>query len=41
VLLNLAMGSGWPIDETPNPSVMLVDYVKVWNLKPSKLSKCD
>jgi beta-glucanase (GH16 family) len=33
VLLNLAMGPGWPIDETPNPSFMFVDYVKVWGLK--------
>ncbi len=29
-LVNLALGSGWPIDETPNPSVMQVDYVYVW-----------
>lgn len=32
VLLNLAMGP-WPIDESPNPSVMEVDYVKVWKRK--------
>ena len=30
ILLNLAMGAGWPIDETPNPSVMLVDYVRAY-----------
>jgi hypothetical protein len=30
VLIDLALGSGWPITETPNPSVMLVDYVRVW-----------
>lgn len=24
-LVNLALGSGWPIDETPNPSILLVD----------------
>lgn len=30
-LVNLALGSGWPIDNTPNPSVLLVDYVKVWS----------
>lgn len=29
-LVNLALGSGWPIDETPDPSVMLVDYVHVY-----------
>lgn len=30
ILLNLALGSGWPIHETPNPSFMYVDYVKVF-----------
>ncbi|MFM1816082.1 MAG: endo,3,4-beta-glycanase ExsH [Pseudomonadota bacterium] len=30
VLMNLAMGPGWPIDKTPNPSFMYIDYVKVW-----------
>jgi beta-glucanase (GH16 family) len=30
VLVNLALGSGWPIDQTPNPSIMLVDYVHVY-----------
>jgi hypothetical protein len=30
VLLNLAMGAGWPIDATPNPSVMQVDYVRAY-----------
>ncbi|HEY1794627.1 MAG TPA: family 16 glycosylhydrolase [Stellaceae bacterium] len=30
VLVDLAMGSGWPIDHTPNPSVMQVDYVHVF-----------
>jgi beta-glucanase (GH16 family) len=29
-LVNLALGSGWPIDKTPNPSVLLVDYVHVY-----------
>jgi beta-glucanase (GH16 family) len=29
-LLNLALGSGWPITETPNPSYMLVDYVRIY-----------
>jgi glycosyltransferase involved in cell wall biosynthesis/beta-glucanase (GH16 family) len=27
VLVDLALGSGWPIDRTPNPSVMKIDYV--------------
>ena len=30
VLVNLALGPGWPIDKTPNPSYMLVDYVRVY-----------
>jgi hypothetical protein len=30
VLVNLALGSGWPIDETPNPSIMKVDYVHAY-----------
>lgn len=29
-IVNLALGSGWPIDETPNPSRLLVDYVHVY-----------
>jgi hypothetical protein len=29
-MVNLAMGSGWPIDKAPNPSYMYVDYVKVY-----------
>lgn len=36
VLLNLAMGSGWPVNETPSPSDLLVDYVKVWGLDQQK-----
>lgn len=30
ILLNLALGSGWPIDRTPNPSYMYVDYVRAY-----------
>ncbi len=29
-LVNLALGSGWPIEDTPNPSTLLVDYVHVY-----------
>ena len=32
ILLNLALGPGWPIDKTPNPSVMEVDYVRAYTL---------
>lgn len=37
-LVNLALGSGWPIDETPNPSVLLVDYIHVFKRKPLALA---
>jgi beta-glucanase (GH16 family) len=30
VLVDLGLGSGWPIDKTPNPSIMDVDYIRVW-----------
>jgi len=30
ILLNLAMGGGWPIDQAPNPSFMEVDYVRAF-----------
>jgi hypothetical protein len=26
----LAPGSGWPIDQTANPSIILVEYVRVY-----------
>lgn len=39
-LINLALGSGWPIDETPSPSVMLVDYVHVWGRSAEPAAGC-
>ena len=30
VMVNLALGSGWPIDKTPNPSRLYVDYIHVY-----------
>ncbi len=30
MLLNLALGSGWSIDKTPNPSFMLVEHVRAY-----------
>lgn len=30
LLVNLALGSGWPIDKTPNPSYLYVDYVRAY-----------
>lgn len=29
-LVNLALGSGYPIDKTPNPSRLLVDYIRIY-----------
>jgi beta-glucanase (GH16 family) len=34
-LVNLALGSGFPIDHTPNPSVLTVKYVHVFAFDPS------
>jgi beta-glucanase (GH16 family) len=31
ILLDLALGSGWPIDQTPSPSYMYVDYVRAYS----------
>lgn len=28
---DLALGGGWPIDKTPNPSYMYVDYVRAYS----------
>ncbi|GAC1326978.1 MAG: hypothetical protein NVSMB26_00070 [Beijerinckiaceae bacterium] len=36
VLLNLALGSGYPIEHTPNPSFMYVDYVRVYSRNQSR-----
>lgn len=33
ILINLALGGGWPIDETPSPSVLEVDYVRAYAWK--------
>jgi len=30
ILVDLALGAGWPIDRTPNPSIMKIDYVHVF-----------
>ncbi len=30
LLVDLALGSGWPIDQTPNPSYLFVDYVRAY-----------
>jgi hypothetical protein len=34
LLVNLALGSGWPIDKTPSPSYMYIDYVRAYAKKP-------
>lgn len=33
LLVNLALGSGWPIKETPDPSILTIDYVKTFQKK--------
>lgn len=41
-LVDLALGSGFPIDKTPNPSTLLVDYVHVYALDPEgRSARCD
>lgn len=41
ILLNLALGSGWPIDQTKNPSHLLVDYVRAYTkLKAGPAKEC-
>ena len=32
ILIDLALGGGWPITTTPNPSYMYVDYVRAYKL---------
>jgi hypothetical protein len=34
LMVNLAMGGGWPIDKAVSPSYMYVDYVKAYSRKP-------
>jgi beta-glucanase (GH16 family) len=33
LMVDLALGGGWPIDRTPNPSHLLVDYVRAYSKK--------
>ena len=41
-MVNLALGSGYPIDKTPDPSVLLVDYVRVYrDRSPEASAACD
>ena len=39
-LVNLALGSGWPIEHTPNPSVLLVDYIHVYHREAGPPEGC-
>jgi beta-glucanase (GH16 family) len=39
VLINLALGSGWPIDKTPNPTFLEVKYVHVFERDPTACGK--
>jgi hypothetical protein len=36
ILLNLALGGGWPIAQTPSPSYMFVDYVRAYRAKSNQ-----
>jgi beta-glucanase (GH16 family) len=38
VMVDLALGGGWPIDKTPNPSDLYVDYIRVYAPPIDKLS---
>lgn len=38
-LVNLALGAGWPIDETPNPSYLFVDYIHVYKRKDAGVTE--
>jgi beta-glucanase (GH16 family) len=40
ILLNLALGGGWPIDDTPDPSMMKIDYVHVYEPSPEGEQPC-
>lgn len=33
LMVDLALGGGWPIDKTPDPSVMQIDYVRAYRRK--------
>jgi hypothetical protein len=39
-LVDLALGGGWPIEHTPNPSILLVDYVHVYERDPGPPEGC-
>jgi len=34
ILVDLGLGSGWPIDQTPDPSYMYISYVRAWAPAP-------
>jgi beta-glucanase (GH16 family) len=33
ILVDLGLGSGWPIDKTPSPSFMYIDYIRAYTLR--------
>lgn len=39
ILVNLALGSGWSIENTPNPSYLDVDYIHVFERDPGACKK--
>lgn len=34
ILVDLGLGAGWPIDQTPNPSFMEIEYVRAYAVAP-------
>jgi hypothetical protein len=34
ILVDLGLGSGWPIDQTPSPSFMYIEYIRAYAFKP-------
>ncbi|WP_186110551.1 hypothetical protein [Burkholderia gladioli] len=39
-LLNLALGSGFSIKDTPNPSVLQVGRVRIYEAEPARAARC-
>jgi hypothetical protein len=35
LLVDLGLGSGWPIDQTPSPSFMYIEYIRAYATKPT------
>jgi len=40
ILANLALGAGWPIDKTPNPSHLYIDHIRAYTKEPPPIHPC-